>query len=134
MNNLPLVFAFSAGLLASVNPCGFAMLPGFVAYYLGGKDTNAMPVSYQLRTAILLGIAATVGFMTLFISVGAIFSLGGQFILHSIPWLGLIIGLGLVVIGIWTGLGHTLPIPLPALTVKRFGRGPQAMFLYGIAY
>lgn len=27
--NATIAFAFGAGLLATVNPCGFAMLPGF---------------------------------------------------------------------------------------------------------
>lgn len=67
-------------------------------------------------------------------TIGAIFSVGGQFILHSIPWLNLIIGVGLTALGIWTGMGRTLLLPLPTIAVKGFGRSPQAMFLYGIAY
>lgn len=31
-------------------------------------------------------------------------------------------------------MGRALSIMLPTFAVKRFGRGPQAMFLYGIAY
>jgi len=34
----PLAIAFAAGLLAAVNPCGFALLPGFLGLYLGGRD------------------------------------------------------------------------------------------------
>src|SRR5579859_1685645 len=134
MSNLPLFFAFSAGLLASVNPCGFAMLPGFVAYYLGSQEPEEVHTAGRLRAALLLGIAVTAGFMTLFVSVGVVLSVGGQFIFRTLPWLGVIIGLALVVIGVWTLLGHVLPLPLPTISVKRFGRGPQAMFLYGTAY
>src|SRR5260221_5095123 len=134
MSNLPLFFAFSAGLLASVNPCGFAMLPGFVAYYLGSKESEEVPTAARLRAALVLGIAVTAGFMALFVSVGVVLSVGGQFIFRTLPWLGLIIGLVLVVLGAWTLLGHVLPIRFPTLSVKRFARGPQAMFLYGIAY
>src|SRR5258708_26478216 len=43
------------------------------------------------------------------------------------------IGLVLVIIGVWTFLGHLLPLPVHTLSVKRFGRGSQAMFLYVIA-
>ncbi len=28
-------FSFSAGMTAFFNPCGFAMLPAYVSYYLG---------------------------------------------------------------------------------------------------
>src|SRR5258708_16567274 len=110
------------------------MLPSFVAYYLGSKESEEVPTAARLRAALLLGSAVTAGFMTLFVSVGVVLSVGGQFIFRTLPWLGLIIGLVLVGIGIWTLLGHALPVPLPTLSVKRFGRGPQAMFLYGIAY
>ncbi len=134
MNTLPLAFAFSAGLLASVNPCAFAMLPGFVSYYLGSQEAEVVSTSERLRTALIFGIAATAGFILLFASVGTVFSTGGQFIFRTLPWLGLIVGISLVAVGIWTLLGRTLPLNLPTFAVKRFGRGPQAMFLYGIAY
>ncbi len=134
MNNFPLALAFSAGVLASVNPCAFAMLPGFVSYYLGGKELEDVSTAERLRTALVFGIAATAGFMILFVSVGTVFSTGGQFIFRTLPWLGIVVGISLVAVGIWTLLGRTLPINLPTIGVKRFGRGPQALFFYGIAY
>ena len=39
---LALGFAFAAGLVASVNPCGFAMLPAYLALYVG-SNTDANP-------------------------------------------------------------------------------------------
>jgi hypothetical protein len=35
-----LALAFTAGLLATVNPCGFAMLPAFLSFYLGASDPD----------------------------------------------------------------------------------------------
>lgn len=35
---LPVSYAFGAGMLASVNPCGFIMLPAFAAFYLTAGD------------------------------------------------------------------------------------------------
>ena len=40
MNGL-VAFAFGAGMLSTVNPCGFALLPAFLAYNLGSD--NAQP-------------------------------------------------------------------------------------------
>jgi len=37
--DLPVFWAFGAGLLASVNPCGFALLPSYVAYFLGTEES-----------------------------------------------------------------------------------------------
>ena len=33
-----LAYAFGAGMVATVNPCGFLMLPSYVAFYLGGDE------------------------------------------------------------------------------------------------
>src|SRR5258708_33616558 len=99
MKPVPLAFAFSAGILASVNPCAFVMLPGFVSYYLGGTEAEAVSTTGRLSTALLLGIAVTAGFMALFVSVGAVFSAGGAFLLRSLAWVSLVIGLGLGVAG-----------------------------------
>src|SRR5215510_13677357 len=134
MNTLPLAFAFSAGVLASINPCAFVMLPGFVSYYLGGKEAENLSTTSRVSDALVLGIAVTAGFMALFVSVGAIVSAGGHFLFQTLPWLNLVIGIALVGIGIWSLMGRVLPITLPTFAVKRFGRSPLAMFLYGIAY
>ncbi|MCZ7569026.1 MAG: hypothetical protein M5U01_10635 [Ardenticatenaceae bacterium] len=32
---LPVGYAFGAGMIAAVNPCGFAMLPAYLSLYLG---------------------------------------------------------------------------------------------------
>src|SRR6056297_3335946 len=34
---LPLGFAFGAGMVSAVNPCGFAMLPAYLGLYLRGS-------------------------------------------------------------------------------------------------
>ena len=35
MNSTRLLFAFSVGMAAAINPCGFALLPAYLSYYLG---------------------------------------------------------------------------------------------------
>jgi len=37
----PLAFAFGAGMVATVNPCGFAMLPAYLSFFLGIEDERA---------------------------------------------------------------------------------------------
>jgi hypothetical protein len=39
-NVLPLGYAFGAGMVAAVNPCGFALLPAYLALFLGGRDAD----------------------------------------------------------------------------------------------
>ena len=37
---IPLGYAFGAGMVSTVNPCGFAMLPAYLGLYLGSRDLN----------------------------------------------------------------------------------------------
>ena len=63
----PLGFAFAAGMVAAVNPCGFAMLPAYLGLYLGSGDTDGR--THLLRhvgRALLVGGLVTVGFVLLF--------------------------------------------------------------------
>jgi len=39
---MPLALALVAGALASVNPCGFPLLPAFLSFYVGA-DENVLP-------------------------------------------------------------------------------------------
>ncbi|MDP9444207.1 MAG: hypothetical protein M3P83_07615, partial [Actinomycetota bacterium] len=36
-----LALAFATGMLSTVNPCGFAMLPGFLAFSIGATDGSS---------------------------------------------------------------------------------------------
>ena len=42
MIDAPLALAFAAGLVATVNPCGFAMLPAYLSYFMGRGSSKAM--------------------------------------------------------------------------------------------
>ena len=37
---LPVGYAFGAGMVSAVNPCGFAMLPVYLTLYLGAEDST----------------------------------------------------------------------------------------------
>ena len=106
------LFALAAGLASAVNPCGFAMLPAYLGMYLGdqGATAAAEPAeegSQALRSvkqfsrALLIGATVSAGFIVLFGVVGGLIGVGASFIGDLLPWLGLIIGIGLVVAGAW---------------------------------
>ena len=40
VNLLPIGFAFAAGMVASVNPCGFLLLPTYITFQLGSEETG----------------------------------------------------------------------------------------------
>ena len=62
---LPLGFAFGAGIVSAVNPCGFVMLPAYLALYI--KDSTRLEPTplRRLSRALLVGATVSVAFMVL---------------------------------------------------------------------
>jgi cytochrome c biogenesis protein CcdA len=105
-------FSFAAGVAAFFNPCGFAMLPAYVSYYLGrGERTQEHWLRSSLQ-GLSLGLTVSGGFFTVFGGLGLIFSLIGAAIAPYIPFATALIGLLLITLGIWTLLGD---VSLPSL-------------------
>ena len=73
-----LVYPFTLGSVAAFNPCGFAMLPAFVSYFLATEDGVAATVDpgWVARTgrALAVGLALTAGFLALFTIAGGVIS------------------------------------------------------------
>src|SRR2546427_1791400 len=136
MNTAALGLAFSAGLLASVNPCGFAMLPAMVSFYLGqGEDDYATRSAWRrAREGLALGALVTTGFLLVFVLAGVLVSAGAGAVARFFPWATVAIGAALVGLGIWLYLGGSLHVRVPHLEVARVSGSYRAMFVYGVAY
>ena len=129
-----LSFAFSAGMLASVNPCGFAMLPTFITFYLTDDSNQKQELSDRLLRALWLGILVTLGFIIVFVAAGFVLSLSGRLLITITPWLGVFIGVLLIGLGLWTLLGKSLTVVIPLPDWEIRSQSPRGMFLYGVAY
>ena len=136
----PLGFAFGAGVAAAFNPCGFAMLPAYMGLYLGaGDEQERVSVVRQLAKALLVGVSVTAGFILLFALAGAVIGLGARSVVRSIlPWLGLGIGVTLVLAGAWLLSGGKLYTALAQQAADKFGNPASAnvkgYFLFGLSY
>lgn len=137
---LPFGYAFSAGVVASVNPCGFLMLPAFAGYYMGeGEDPAGEVTPRALARGAMLGVMATLGFVVLFTVIGSIVSAGGGAVVEAFPWAGLAVGIGMALLGVWllvTGrsIGIAWAARLNVPGVRPGSRGPASAFAYGVAY
>src|SRR6266851_2790390 len=60
---IPLGWAFAAGMVASVNPCGFFMLPAYLSYQLGAPGALGSSRARHVSRALGLGVMATSGFL-----------------------------------------------------------------------
>lgn len=123
-------WAFAAGMLAAVNPCGFAVLPGYVAHYLGSAPRHGVRGAVH---GLGVGVAVTAGKLTIFAAVAAVFLAGGRAIVRVAPWAGAGIGVVLVLLGIWVLAGRALHVPLPTLRAPK-GTGYRSAYLFGLAY
>ncbi|MBA3795207.1 MAG: cytochrome c biogenesis protein CcdA [Rubrobacter sp.] len=137
---LPFGFAFGAGIVAAVNPCGFAMLPAYLSLYLGTEEAGyekRSPPGRALR-ALLIGGAVSLGFVLLFGLAGVVVSAGGSAILGTMPWVGMVIGAALILMGLWMLAGRTLYTGLFERLARRIGdpkaMGVRGFFLFGLAY
>ena len=137
----PLGFAFAVGMASAVNPCGFAMLPAYLGLYLGDADKEAVQRSAfkQLRQALIVGGTVTAGFVVLFGSAGLVIGLGARtFIIDVLPWLGLVIGVVLAILGSWMLGGGKLYTGIAARAASNMGNPAQVSmkgyFMFGISY
>ncbi len=97
----PFGYAYAAGMVAAVNPCGILLVPSLVAYYLGSEEAPATDWSQRAVQALLLGASATLGFVVLFALVGGVLGAGGMALGRYFPYLGLGIGVIFAALGVW---------------------------------
>ncbi|MDP3880209.1 MAG: cytochrome c biogenesis protein CcdA [Dehalococcoidales bacterium] len=137
---LPFGYAFGAGMVTTVSPCGIAMLPAYVSLYLGSKEQRFQAQSALRRSARALGmgLVVTLGFVAFFGAMGVLVSLGGQFLVRLIPWVAVIIGVALILLGIYLLVGGQFYTNLPARLASRLENsgnpGIRGFFIFGIAY
>jgi len=118
-----LMFVLAAGASALLSPCGYALLPGYISYYMGTKTS--------LRKAVPTGVACTLGLISVFSVIGLLASALGSLISPYVLALNLIAGLTIIFLGI----SMLVKIRFPTIPVKAPKRkGLIGIFLYGVVY
>jgi cytochrome c-type biogenesis protein len=137
---LPFGYSFGAGMVSTVNPCGFSLLPAYLSLYLGGRDDGTASSHPLLRggKALIIGTAVTLGFTVLFSFVGVIIWAGGYILMRYLPWLGLFVGAVLACLGLYLIAGKSVYTSLPPRLANLIGnpksQGFNTYFLFGIGY
>jgi len=137
---LPVGVAFAAGMVAAVNPCGFAMLPAYLSLYLGAGEEGfgrRSPVVRLLR-ALLVGLTVSSGFVLLFGAAGILISAGATLLVDVMPALGIVIGGLLVLSGLWMLAARTPHAGVFGRLAGQLGDpgtvGVPGFFMFGFAY
>lgn len=137
----PVVLAFTAGLVATLNPCGFAMLPAYLSFFvgLGDSDSASAPASRRaadLARALAVGGVVSAAFLLVFGTVGAVLTAGvsAARLAAWLPWIAIAVGLAVLALGVAVLRGFELFVSLPHPQSGARGRGLRAVFAFGLSY
>jgi cytochrome c-type biogenesis protein len=132
--NVRFTQSFLTGMLASVNPCGFVLLPTYLLYFLGLNGGAAGSQRATVRRALAVGSAVSAGFITVFVIIGVISRVFTTWLNENAKYAGLVIGIAMVVLGVAMLAGYRSPINTPKLQAGGKDRTARSMYLYGVGY
>ncbi|EWT04133.1 mercury transporter [Intrasporangium chromatireducens Q5-1] len=129
-----LALAFAAGMVAPVNPCGFALLPAWITHTLGEADTSPAPI--RMLHALRAAAALAIGFAGTLSAAGLVVSVGARGLIQAAPWLGLTVGIILVLLGAAMLADRTTSLRLPGIPVRATEGFPATvqMVVFGVGY
>ena len=127
-----LALALGAGMVAAINPCGFALLPAYLSLVVLGDGAGSRGSAVWRALALTGGL--TLGFVAVFGVFGLVIAPVAAGVQRHLPWVTVVLGLLLVLIGGWLTAGRALP------TLGWSPRGPgltrrfASMIGFGAAY
>jgi cytochrome c biogenesis protein CcdA len=125
---------FLRGVLATVNPCGFVLLPTYLMFFLGMEGARPGTQRATLQRALVVSLAVSSGFFAVFVVIGVLFQAGIARFQEHYDWFGFVVGLGLIALGIAIVFGLKLKLFTPRLQAGGKDRTLVGMFLYGVSY
>ncbi len=109
MSQALLSLALGAGMLAAVNPCGFALLPAYLSMLIVGDDSPTR--ARAVGRALYLTAAMTLGFAGVFAVFGLVVAPVASGIQEYLPWFTVALGISLVLVGGWLAAGRSVRMP-----------------------
>ena len=138
MIDAPIGLAFAAGLVATVNPCGFAMLPAYLSYFMGldGSPDDAQRADHGtgIGQALKVGALVSAGFLVVFGAAGLLINAGVRSIIDWIPYVALGVGVLMIVLGIAMLRGFELSIGFLKAGHGASARDNKSVFTFGVSY
>ena len=135
MVDAPLALGFTAGMVAAFNPCGFAMLPAYMSWFLGQEGRPGEAGSVGVLRSLAVGSSVSLGFLAVFGVAGVVAShLFSSFTQYT-PYATIVIGLGVLVpLGLARFFGREVKLNLPRFQRAAHDRGLVSMVLFGVSY
>ena len=89
MFDLELVLPFSLGIVTAINPCGFAMLPTWLGYFIGKDTADSQARPEQVVRGLWVSMTLTATFVGVFGFLGFLIShlVNEETIAQKTPWI-----------------------------------------------
>jgi cytochrome c biogenesis protein CcdA len=133
MSAIPVSVAFAAGSVAVLNPCSFPLLPAWLSFYAGSREERLPRAGNRATQGLLAGAEVSLGFLAVFAATSLPIAYGAAIVADSVPWLGIVVGAMLAVVGAATLSGLKFSVRVRRLGVRRERRS-AAMLLFGVGY
>ncbi|HET7736314.1 MAG TPA: cytochrome c biogenesis CcdA family protein [Nocardioidaceae bacterium] len=135
MDLATLSLAAGAGMVAALNPCGFALLPAYLSLLVLPAPLDRRPDrAVAVGRALVLTAMMTAGFTVVFALFGLVVSPIASSAQRYLPWVSLVVGLAVLVTGGWLLAGRELPGPRRRPSGPEITRQLRSMFLFGVSY
>jgi len=125
--------AFAAGLVAALNPCGFAMLPAYLLLVVRGERSQGLA---PLGRALAATLGMALGFLTVFGLFGALTIAAATTVQKYVPYVTVLIGVLLAALGLWLLSGREITALTPRPLGVRWAPTSRvaSMYGYGVSY
>ena len=136
MISVDLAFPLAAGLIAAFNPCGFAMLPAYLSYFLGIETKSGTDKFLSILNGLKVSLALSMGFVFVFASLGILTNtlISEASIESRAGYITLGIGILLILLGLSMIRGFHPVLNIPRLKVSGINRQLFSMFMFGVSY
>lgn len=134
MFGIELAYPFSLGLFAAFNPCGFAMLPVYVSFFLGQNSDADTSRSRSILRAVKVAGTLTLGFVLVFGLFGVLTASVSGAIKPNLPYVVMVLGVLFIPLGIAMVRGFEPKLKLPRMQKGGDSTDLWSMFLFGVSY
>ncbi len=136
MISVDLAFPLAAGLIAAFNPCGFAMLPAYLSYFLGLESDNDDKREVGILNGLKVSLTLSLGFVFVFAIIGILTNtiISEASIESQAGYITLGIGILLVLLGVGMVAGYYPVLNIPRIQMGASNRQLPSIFLFGISY
>ncbi len=132
--DVSLSFALTAGMVAAFNPCGFAMLPAYLSWFVSDDRAAGSSRAVAVARALVVAGAMTAGFVIVFGVFGLLIEGVSSAVEDITKYLTVVIGALLVPVGVFMLLGREIKVKLPRMQRGGDSRGTGSMVLFGMSY